>query len=421
MRVLLSAWACAPGVGSEAGVGWRTALLLSREHEVHVMTSVANKRAIEQVSSLPSSISFSYFGTVRPLHRNMALARFQNWCRFMSWMRVSLIHAHELHLKRSFDVVQHLTLGTVRVASPLWRLPVPFVLGPCGGGELLPLKCFGALRLREAMWESARYIHTALLPFNATVRDSVKNASIAVGSTGLTCRLLRRLGAEPSRIAFLPSVYINTSEMSRILKEGKRNDPRGPLRVIAGGVLDGRKAMNLAIRAVALAKDRGADIRLTITCHGPEHDHLRRLCLGFDLGETVLFRSRLSRDEYLRELARTDLFLFPSLRDNCPATLIEAMLSGCVPLVVDCNGPGEIVDDTCGFKVPPTSPKEIVTACADVMCNLYQHREKMLPRMEQAILHARSHFSEARFATALNRIHRAAIAEGPSRRAAIFR
>jgi glycosyltransferase involved in cell wall biosynthesis len=385
------------------------------------MTSVANKRAIEQEGPLPSAISFSYFGTDRPLHRNMALARSQNWYRFARWMKQSLKHAEDLHNSHPFDVAHHLTLGTVRVASPLWKLPIPFVLGPCGGGELIPLKCFGALRPREAMWESTRYINTALLPFSAAVRDSVKNAAITIGSTRLTCGLLRRLGAQPGKIAFLPSVCINTFEMNSILKAGKLTDPQGPLRVATGGVLDGRKGINLAILAVALAKNRGAHIQFTITCHGPEHDHLRRLSLSLGLGETVFFRPGLSRDDYLRELARTDLFLFPSLRDNCPATLIEAMLSGCVPVVVDCNGPGEIVDDTCGFKVPPSTPTEIVQECADVMCDLYQHREKMLPRIYHAKLRAKSCFSEVRFAAELNRIHRAAIAEGPSRRTAIFR
>ena len=37
MRVLLSAYACTPGFGSEQGVGWHRTLQLARFHEVWVV------------------------------------------------------------------------------------------------------------------------------------------------------------------------------------------------------------------------------------------------------------------------------------------------------------------------------------------------------------------------------------------------
>ncbi len=37
MRILISAYACAPGRGSEPGVGWNWAAQVSRSHEVWVL------------------------------------------------------------------------------------------------------------------------------------------------------------------------------------------------------------------------------------------------------------------------------------------------------------------------------------------------------------------------------------------------
>ena len=47
MNVLLSAYACEPGKGSEPEVGWQWALQMARFHNVTVLTRTNNRAAIE--------------------------------------------------------------------------------------------------------------------------------------------------------------------------------------------------------------------------------------------------------------------------------------------------------------------------------------------------------------------------------------
>jgi len=47
MKILLSAFACEPGQGSEEGVGWNTAIESAKYNEVWVVTRTFCKDAIE--------------------------------------------------------------------------------------------------------------------------------------------------------------------------------------------------------------------------------------------------------------------------------------------------------------------------------------------------------------------------------------
>jgi glycosyltransferase involved in cell wall biosynthesis len=50
--------------------------------------------------------------------------------------------------------------------------------------------------------------------------------------------------------------------------------------------------------------------------------------------------------------------------------ILEAMSCGCVPVVADFNGPGEIVDADVGVKVPLTNPDSFIGEYADAIESL---------------------------------------------------
>ena len=63
-RILLGAYACEPGKGSEPGVGWNWAREISRHgYDVHVVTRANNRAAIElELQAAPvAGLHFHYF------------------------------------------------------------------------------------------------------------------------------------------------------------------------------------------------------------------------------------------------------------------------------------------------------------------------------------------------------------------------
>lgn len=412
MRVLLSAIACHPDHGSEGGVGWKAATALAREHEVHVLTSSANRTAIESAlaGSNHPNLSFTYFGVDAPYHENRLLARAQSWLRYLSWMREVLPQARRVAASRRFDLVHHVTFSTFRVASPLWQLGLPFVFGPTGGGERTPSVTRPSMSAGQRAHESLRDALNALALWNPGVRRTISRACVVLASNRSTAALLGKLGADPSRIIHLPVVFFADRQMRELSsREKKWSAPGTPLRLFSSGTVEGRKGLSIALHAIALARDQGVPCRFTMPSRGPEFAHLRRLATRLGLQDSVHFPDGLSRADFWETLMSSDICLMPSLRDNCPATLLEAMLCRCVPLVVDCNGPGEMVPAETGFKIAPAEPSVMASRFAAELVRLASDRSLLPVLAGKAADHVRANFNEDHYLRTMNEAYRRAV------------
>ena len=109
MKILLSAFACAPNVGSEAGAAWRWAMQLAKDHEVIVVTDEFRRKAIEaELAERP--MNNPRFVFYRPFWLKHMPFR-SIWSRLLSigWQYSLLPFARRLHQQHRFDFVHHLT------------------------------------------------------------------------------------------------------------------------------------------------------------------------------------------------------------------------------------------------------------------------------------------------------------------------
>src|ERR1700712_2159488 len=129
-NVLLSAYACKPGAGSEPGVGWNYAQRVSEFHKVWVLTRADNATDIEKwrVANPVSNLSFVYHDVPRWVHL-LFPGNAGNQIRYHVWQLGLLKVAKQLHEAVGFDVAQHVTYVKYWTPSRLVDLPVPFVWG----------------------------------------------------------------------------------------------------------------------------------------------------------------------------------------------------------------------------------------------------------------------------------------------------
>jgi glycosyltransferase involved in cell wall biosynthesis len=127
----------------------------------------------------------------------------------------------------------------------------------------------------------------------------------------------------------------------------------------------------------------------------------------------VSFCGFLSHAETLQRLGLADVLVFPSIRDNNPAVVFEALAAGAVPVVVDFGGPGDIVHPEIGCKVPLTNETDVVLQIEKILAGFVQDRNRLDRLQQQGMSYAREWLTWDAKAQILARILNWAVRRGP--------
>lgn len=378
MKILINAIACNPYGYSESLHGWLVCRSLAELGELWILVSPEHKEGVEKGIAdgvVPKNIHFVFVGEHTPYVENKLLARAQSWLRYMDFSRATLDVSRELHQKIGFDLSHHVTYSTWRVGCPLWRLGIPFIWGPVSGTEVFPLKKFASILSPSAKaFEFGRVVAGYFSSRNAEVQATARNAfHIFAAHAEAVPHLVKTRGTSEgvsvlSYYTFTPEVIASFARPA----DSKPDD--GPLRILAGGNVEGRKGIAIALQGLAIAKKEGARFHYRLTTYGPELEHLKRLAKDLGIDQDVTLGEGFPRGEYVKELQKTDVYLLPSLREGGGLTMMEAMLAGCVPIVADAGGPGTAVTKECGFKIAIDTPAQMARDIATAVVQLDRDR-----------------------------------------------
>ncbi|MFY7863785.1 glycosyltransferase family 4 protein [Roseateles sp.] len=123
-----------------------------------------------------------------------------------------------------------------------------------------------------------------------------------------------------------------------------------------------------ALRAFALVRERWPQAQLSVAGSGPELAALQALVTELKLDESVRFCGRLNREGIARLLSEADISLNPSLADNMPVSVLEALACG-VPVVSTRVGgiPDLLQDGVSALLVPPADPAALAQAALELI------------------------------------------------------
>src|SRR3546814_3489415 len=119
-----------PVLGSEPGFTWNWAWHLSERHDVWVIAHPAHRPAVEAaLARAPERhVHMAWLGRTRwwDLWRPERGERGIH-LHYLLWQKAAFDLARDLHARHRFDLVHHVSWGTVNAPPALWRLGPPFV------------------------------------------------------------------------------------------------------------------------------------------------------------------------------------------------------------------------------------------------------------------------------------------------------
>lgn len=141
----------------------------------------------------------------------------------------------------------------------------------------------------------------------------------------------------------LPDFDPDTHLRARLASIGKRMARGEPLNVGTIASLNPRKGIDVALEALALARERIGPFTYRVAGPG-DPAPWQREAARLGIGDRVEFCGTIpSGDPVLRWLDDQDLYLQPSLAEGLPRTLVEAMSRGCPSLASNVDGIQELL------------------------------------------------------------------------------
>ena len=372
--IIVSAYSCEPLKGSEPAVGWNWVLQLGKRNRVHVITRANNQEVIEQhlPGNLISNIIFHYYDTptyIKKLKNKDKGLYFYNFCWQIGIINVAKRIIKEEHI----DYILHLTFGSMWMPTFLPILSPKFIWGPMGGGECVPFSFIGVLPFKQRIVQMFRYILNYSTIINPLILLPACKAKVILARTPNTKAIMPFFTKKKTR------VLLETAMEESVFRREKTLYESEIINMVISARFISIKNIPLVIKSLKHIST-SKPWHLTLLGSGPDKELILETIKKEGCENRVNIISTLPREKALDLIVKSDIFIFPSLKEGGTWALMEAMAMG-LP-VVCLNWTGMAVETTPETAVqinvsdPKTMEKEMGVAIS-LLINSQSKREKL--------------------------------------------
>lgn len=384
MKILINAYACSPGMGSEPGMAWNWVSNLAKFCELYIITEGEFREKIEAVVPMleqGKNMQFYYNPVTEEIRKmcwNQGDWRFYKYYREWQWK--TYLMAKEICASEHIDVLHQLNMIGFREPGYLWKLSkengVPFVWGPIGGLKQFPLAYLQGAGLKMELFNRLKnFLNVWQLKHEKRVDEALKTARLLVSSIPDSYRAIKKHKG-------LESVVI--PETGCFLSEDIPTDrfDEKELHVMWVGKFDFRKQLPLALRAIAIANN--PNIVLDIYGGGSDEQIASAKSVADALGitEKVVWHGNQPNDVVMNAMRKAQVFFFTSVSEDTSTVVLEAVSNRLPVLCFDACGMAAVIDDKVGRKVALSNPAQSATDFAKQLDDL-EHDRNLLKQLSE--------------------------------------
>lgn len=368
--ILVSAYGCEPGKGSEQGVGWNWALRLAGFQNVWVITRKKNRAIIEK--SLPEDVGarlhFVYYDLPDWIKKHKRGAKGLYWY-YILWQYGVYQLARRLSRQNHFDYCMHLTFGNIWLPTWFHKLGIPFIWGPLGGAGCIPFRFLREFPVSARIPQIFRNLFLSHVGYIPWVHGPLKRAVAVI------VRTEKMKSSIPARYRDKVFVRLETAIDISALEAGVKDQPvrePGKIRLVYTGRFVPFKNLSVLFRALTTLGDLTQNMTLELIGEGSMEKRYRKELKRLGIEDRVIFDGELSRAETLSAVRNCDIFVFPSLREEGSWSLMEAMALSLPVICLDAAGVNQITGSDTAIRIPMTTVKGVEFGLAQGIRQLTQ-------------------------------------------------
>ena len=381
LRILINAYACSPGMGSEPGMAWNWVSNLANFCELYIITEGEFREKIEEVMpTLEQGKNMHFFynpvpDETRKMCWNQGDWRFYKYYRKWQWK--TYIMAKEICSSEHIDVLHQLNMIGFREPGYLWKLSkengVPFVWGPVDAKDKFPLSYLDGASIKTKLFMRLKNFLTSIqLRYSARVFKAARQASVVFSASSNSQRSFKKYMGIDSPLLNETGCYV---QKHPVIDKSEKED----FDVLWVGKMDFRKQLALALQTIAAIGNNKFKLHIV---GGGDSAFYQQMAQGLGIANQCVWHGAVSHDEVQKLMQASDIFFFTSVAEGTPHVVLEAIGNNLPVVCFDTCGHGDVVNEKVGRKIPLTNPEQSAVDFAKILNELEGNRDE-LKRMSE--------------------------------------
>ena len=381
MKILINAYACSPGMGSEPGMAWNWVSNLAKFCELYIITEGEFRDRIEEVvPTLEQGKNMHFYYNpvseeIRKMCWNQGDWRFYKYYREWQWKTYRM--AKDICKVEKMDVLHQLNMIGFREPGYLWKLSqengVPFVWGPVDAKDKFPVAYLDGAGLKTKLFMRLKNFLTGIqLRHSKRVLLAAHQASVIFSASSNSQRSFKKYMNIDSPLLNETGCYVQDHPL--IDKSQKET-----FDVLWVGKLDFRKQLGIALQSVAITGNES--IRLHIV-GGGDAEPYKLLANTLGIKDKCIWHGAVSHDEVQSIMQNSDVFFFTSVAEGTPHVVLEAIGNNLPVVCFDTCGQGDAVNEKVGKKILLTNPSKSSQSFATIL-NEFEGNRDLLKQLSE--------------------------------------
>lgn len=365
-KIILVAYDLNPSLGSEAGAASAWLDIISKRFDVTVFTDEIHRNGIGARSYF--NTTFHFIGGIVGWRR---IARKTG----AKWLPAKMFYNKvEVELKRislsQYGLIQCITPAGIYFSNTIYKLGLPVIVGPLGGGLPTP-KGFLNLFRYDIVNTVLRGLFYRFYSKNRGWNQYLIHAErIVIGTPVVANRLPKPARAKCIDI-FDTVVDVDLYKPNSVRSKGEAT------RVLFVGSLIPIKGVTLLVNAVQkLCFEMGIrDFIVEVVGTGPLYEKTANQIDRAGITKYVTLLGGVPKNKLISMYQRADIFCLPTIRENGGTAILEAMACGLPIITSNYGGPSYSVNEDCGIKIEVKNEEQYVCDLTKALAQLIRDIE----------------------------------------------